>query len=93
MQFDDAQVRSYMKDYRQACGRRLQDWRKIRNLQQRDLAEAGDVTQQMISFAELGMRTPKLEARMKICAALSVEHDDIWPAPNRIHFAQKTVAA
>lgn len=92
MRFDDDEVASYLKDHGRACGKRLQDLRKIRRLTQSQLAEIAGVTQPMISMAEVGLRTPHLSGRMKICAALSVEHDDVWPSPDRIHFASRTVA-
>jgi transcriptional regulator with XRE-family HTH domain len=93
MQFDDERVRQYLGDHRKACGERLAHWRQTRRLTQEQLAEIAGVTQQMISFAELGLRVPRLDARMKICAALAAEHDDIWPAPDRVTFARRTVAA
>lgn len=82
----------YMKRYRQAAGRELQKLRLQRGWKQQRLAQLSGVAQGTISYAEAGIRIPKLEYRMMICGALGVEHDDIWPAPQRAEFARSVQA-
>jgi transcriptional regulator with XRE-family HTH domain len=75
-------IDAFLQAHRLACGRRLQLARMADGKRQSDLALAAGVTQQLISYAEAGHRDVRLEARMRICGALGVKHDDIWPAPN-----------
>jgi transcriptional regulator with XRE-family HTH domain len=81
-------LRDYMKRYRQTAGRELQRRRMLFGWKQQQLAQLSGVGQATISYAEAGLRIPKLEYRMMICGALGCEHDDIWPAPPRAEFAR-----
>lgn len=93
MNFDDQRVRTFVSDYSKASGQRLQAMRKVRRLSQAQIAEIAGVTQQLVSYAETGLRIPTLAVRMKLVSALCCEHDDIWPAPDRHQFSRQAVAA
>jgi len=79
----------FFNDWQHECGRRLQAKRQFWFKTQADLAQAAGVSQSMISYAELGVREPRLAQKMLICAALSCEVEDIWPYPDRVTFAKR----
>ncbi len=56
-------------------GQRLRQIRKERNLTQKQLAELIGVKNSVISFYEVGERTPSLEALVKLARVLHVSTD------------------
>ncbi len=58
-------------------GERLRQLRKERNLTQRQLADLIGVKNSVISFYEVGERTPSLEAVVKLASVLHVSADTL----------------
>lgn len=93
MNFDPQQVKNFTEDYMRASGKRMASARAATALTQAQLAEMSGVTQQMISYAEAGIRLPSFVVQMKLCAALRINHADIWPSPDRGLFHRRAVIA
>lgn len=58
---------------------RLREWREKKGVSQRDLAELTGLTQQAISYLELGDRDGKIGTWKKICDALDLELSQLLP--------------
>lgn len=58
---------------RRTMAKRLKEWRKKRDLSQRDLADASGVSREYIARIELGQHDPTLSTLEKLAKALKVK--------------------
>lgn len=64
-------------------GRKVREWRLVRLMNQRDLAERAELTQDAISEIEQGKRQPRVKTLAKIARALDVEPRELLKTERR----------
>lgn len=62
-------------------GKKIKDYRKLRNLSQETLAEKLDVTSKTISQWERGKSFIKIETFYKLCEVLDIKEEDLLSFP------------
>ncbi|CAN5521555.1 hypothetical protein BH23CHL2_BH23CHL2_07760 [soil metagenome] len=73
--------------------RSLREWRKLRLLSIRDVAEAADLSTKTIFDAEHGNTRPTLQTMRRLCAALNVEPGQVEEFAEILGLPSKAIAA